>query len=66
MVLEKIKIISYKDLKEVRAKRAIKEKAIVDKGRGKRGRKYKSPTLEEDSLVLIDNKVLELVKALVL
>lgn len=42
MVLGKAKVISYKDLEEVRAKRAVKEKAIA--GKGKRGLKRKSPT----------------------
>lgn len=36
-------MISYKDIKEARAKRAAKE---VIKGKGKRGRKRKSATLE--------------------
>jgi hypothetical protein len=41
LVLGKAKVISYKDLEEARVK--AKEK-------GKRGRKRKSPTLEEDIL----------------
>ena len=36
-------MISYKDLREARAKRVAKEKATIEKGRGKRGRKRKSP-----------------------
>ncbi|XTI95817.1 hypothetical protein V2W45_1254168, partial [Cenococcum geophilum] len=39
LVLGKVKVISYKDLSEVRAKRAIKEKAAKCKSKGKRGRK---------------------------
>jgi hypothetical protein len=45
-VLGKAKVISYKDLKEARAKRAAKDKATADKGKGKRGCKRKSPALE--------------------
>ena len=48
VVLGKAKVMSYEDLEEARAKRATKEKAIGDKGRGKRGRKRKCPALEED------------------
>ena len=55
--------MSYKDLEEARAKRAAKEKATRDKGRGKRGRKRKSPAPEEGSSVSTDNEVLEPVKA---
>jgi hypothetical protein len=42
--------MSYKDLKEARAKRVVKESTQVAKGKGKRGRKSKSspPELEED------------------
>ena len=39
--------MSYKDIKEARAKRATKE---VIKGKGKRGRKRESATLEADEL----------------
>ena len=38
--------MSYKDLKEVRAKHTAKEKATAAKGKGKRGRKRKSPILD--------------------
>lgn len=55
--------MSYEDLKEARTKRAAKEKATVDKGRGKRGRKRKSPAPEAGSLVSTDNEVREPVKA---
>ena len=55
--------MSYKDLEEARAKRAAKEKATADNGKGKRGRKRKSPASEEGSSVPTDNEVLELVKA---
>lgn len=40
--------MSYKDLKEVRAKRAAKETANVTAGKGKRGRKRKSLTPEAE------------------
>ena len=38
--------MSYKDLEEARAKREAKDKATT--GKGKRGRKRKSPALEAD------------------
>ena len=63
VVLEKAKMMSYEDLEEARAKRAAKEKATVEKGRGKRGRKRKSPAPEEASSVSTDNEVLEPGKA---
>ncbi|RDW80581.1 hypothetical protein BP5796_05279 [Coleophoma crateriformis] len=44
LVLGKVKVISYKDLKEARAKRAEKEAAKKAKGKGKRGRKRKRAT----------------------
>ena len=43
--------MSYEDLEEARAKRAAKEKATADEGKGKRGRKRKSPLPEEGSSV---------------
>jgi len=46
VVLGKAKVISYKDLKEARAKRVAKEKAIAAKGKGKRGYKRKSSALD--------------------
>ena len=45
VVLGKAKVMSFEDLGEARAKRDAKEKAIASKG--KRGRKRKSPALEE-------------------
>ena len=63
VILGKVKVMSYDDLEEARAKRAAKEKATADKGRGKRGRKRKSPASEEVSSVSTDNEVLEPVKA---
>jgi len=63
VILSKAKVISYKDLKEARAKRAVKEKATGDKGRGKRGRKRKCRAPEEGSSVPTDNEVLEPLKA---
>jgi len=41
-------VISYEDIKEARAKRTVKEEATA--GKGKRGRKRKSPALEADAL----------------
>ncbi len=41
VVLGKAKVMSYKDIEEARAKRAAKEQAAA--GKGKRGRKRKSP-----------------------
>lgn len=38
--------MGYEDLEEARAKRAAKEQATADKGKGKRGRKRKSPASE--------------------
>ena len=51
VVLGKVKVMSYEDLKEVRAKRAEKEAAKEAKGKGKHGRKPKSaaPEAEEAS-----------------
>jgi len=49
LVLGKVKVISYKDLEEARAKRADKEAAKEAKGKGKRGRKRKSAALEADA-----------------
>ena len=51
LVLGKAKVMSYKDLKEARAKRVVKDSAQAAKGKGKRGRKSKSspPKAEEDT-----------------
>ncbi|KAF2187425.1 hypothetical protein K469DRAFT_570164, partial [Zopfia rhizophila CBS 207.26] len=46
IVLEKAKVMSYKDLKEAQAKREVKDKAIISKG--KYSRKRKSSTPEEE------------------
>jgi hypothetical protein len=48
-VLRKAKVMSYKDLEEVRAKRTVKESTQAANGKGKRGRKSKSspPEAEE-------------------
>ena len=54
--------MSYEDLEEARAKRAAKEKATAEKGKGKRGCKRKSLTPEEGLSVPTDNEVLEPVK----
>lgn len=45
LVLGKAKVMSYEDIEEARAKRAVKD-AI--RGKGKRGRKRKSAVLESD------------------
>ena len=44
VVLGKAKVMSYEDIEEARAKRAAKEQAAA--GKGKRGRKRKSPAEE--------------------
>lgn len=46
VVVGKAKVMSYEDIEEARAKRAAKEEATA--GKGKRGRKRKSPALEVD------------------
>ncbi|KAH8772348.1 hypothetical protein BGZ57DRAFT_942460 [Hyaloscypha finlandica] len=48
LVLGKAKVMSYKDLKEARAKHIVKDAAKEAKGKGKRGRKCKSATLEAE------------------
>jgi hypothetical protein len=40
--------MSYEDLEEARAKRVVKEATRAAKGKGKRGRKRKSDTLEAE------------------
>ena len=45
VVLGKAKVMSYEDIEEARAKRAVKE---VIKGKGKRGQKRESAILEAD------------------
>lgn len=40
--------MSYEDLEEARAKRVVKEATRAAKGKGKRGRKRKSSTLEAE------------------
>ena len=72
MVLGKAKVISYKDLKEARAKRATKEKATAAKGKGKYGYKRKSPALDikaeteansqekEAGLLVLKNKIAQI------
>jgi len=47
VVLGKAKVMSYEDLVGARAKRAAKD-AVKEKGKGKRGRKRKSPVPEAD------------------
>ena len=48
LVLGKAKVMSYEDLVEARAKRVVKEATRAAKGKGKRGRKRKSSTLEAE------------------
>jgi len=48
LVLGKAKVMSFEDLEEARAKRAEKDAAKEAKGKGKRGRKRKSDTLEAE------------------
>jgi hypothetical protein len=48
LVLGKAKVMSYEDLVEARAKRVVKEATRAAKGKGKRGRKRKSGTLEAE------------------
>jgi hypothetical protein len=48
LVLGKAKVMSYEDLVEARAKRVVKDAARAAKGKGKRGRKRKSGTLEAE------------------
>jgi hypothetical protein len=48
-VLGKVKVISYEDLEEARAKRAVKDAAKAER-KGKRGRKRKAPAPEIDAL----------------
>jgi hypothetical protein len=43
VVLDKAKMISFKDIKEAQAKRAAKE---VIKGKGQRGQKHKNTVVE--------------------
>jgi hypothetical protein len=46
VVLGKAKVMSFEDVEEARTKRAAKEKTILGKVKGKRGRKGKSPAPE--------------------
>ncbi|KAG9229290.1 hypothetical protein BJ875DRAFT_351860, partial [Amylocarpus encephaloides] len=48
LVLGKAKVMSWTDLEEARAKRVKKETTQAAKGKGKRGRKRKSGTLEAE------------------
>jgi hypothetical protein len=52
LVLGKARVMSYKELEEVRAKRAEKDAAQEAKGKGKRGRKRKSGTLEAERVTV--------------
>lgn len=51
IVLGKAKVISFEDIEVVRVARATKE---IIKGKGKRGRKRKSATLEADELEAVE------------
>jgi hypothetical protein len=61
IVLGKAKVMSYEDLQNTQAKRAEREKAIVDKLKVKRSRKRKSAAPEEPpaSKVARTSEVLE-------
>jgi hypothetical protein len=48
LVLGKAKVMSYEDLVQARAKRVVKEATRAANGKGKRGRKRKSSTLEAE------------------
>jgi hypothetical protein len=52
LVLERAKVISYKDLEKARAKRVVKDAAKEAKGKGKRGRKRKGATLEAKGVIV--------------
>jgi hypothetical protein len=56
LVLRKTKVISYKDLKEARAKYTEKEAAKEAKGKGKRCQKCKSATPEADKVTIDKGK----------
>jgi len=58
-VLGKAKVISYEDLVEARAKRVVKEATRAAKGKGKRGRKRKSSTLEAKEDTAEENTIEE-------
>lgn len=62
VVLGKAKVISYEDLKEVRAKRTARETAMMDKGKGisRRRRKRPRPAPENGAFLLTESEVLEL------
>jgi hypothetical protein len=51
--------MSYEDLVEARAKRVVKEATRVAKGKGKRGRKWKSGTLEAEEDAVEEDTVEE-------
>jgi hypothetical protein len=52
LMLGKAKVMSYEDLEKARAKRAAKERAAAEKGKGKRGRKCKAPAQGEEETIL--------------
>ena len=49
MVLRNVKVMSFKDLMEARAKRTEKDAAEENKDRGKRGRKRRTAAPEADT-----------------
>lgn len=64
VVLGKAKVMSYEDLEEAWAKRAVKEKATMDKRRSKsRGRTRKRPALMKGPSVSTFNEVPEPIEA---
>jgi hypothetical protein len=56
LVLGKAKVMSYKDLEEVRVKRAEKDATKEAKGKGKCGRKRQSATPEADEATPVKAK----------
>jgi transposase len=53
IVLGRAKVMEYEDLEEAQAKRTAQEKAAAEKGKGKRGRKRKSPIQKEGEVVSV-------------
>ncbi|KAH7317393.1 hypothetical protein BKA65DRAFT_411205, partial [Rhexocercosporidium sp. MPI-PUGE-AT-0058] len=56
LILRKAKVMSYKDLKEARVKRAEKDTAKKAKGKGKRSRKRRSATPEANAAIPVKTK----------
>lgn len=54
VVLRKVKVINYKNLKEVWVKHTAKDKAIAAKGKGKHNCPHKNPVLEIKAEAKVD------------